>query len=488
MFEKCRHECSASSPTYHRALVGEGAALLRQNKLQDTAILLLQAMNNLRTCIRNVKDNESTAKEHSATSGLEALLTSTSSTLSSEERLRELVLLYHEATNLYGGVCLLKGELKAALDTYYSVMQRHNNTRKASPSSPSSKSSAAYERFQLPMLCVLPGARSYRGDLVDTTKLSTTNLTKMLRHLDETELRYGPDPCLYFHRANVHRALGEFEQFVHDLSLVESMDPAFLNGYIQRDLFGDFLDLDAISWIPLHFVEALHGSLKRQEHVIPSAVEPLKQPTSPRSPTATKSPLCSPSKSSKSRDNTAKATQMRQLLFISEHAIFQYFQERIKHGSILDEYAHVFQLDVFRRLPASRRNANWTSHLTTQHLSPWEGVVLDETSNNLSVSKRPETATTTDTEYANPARELTKSVLSTFGRHPCVHMVAGIIELELFNASVAYIYFTEAINLINKRNQMQSLTSDQASAPASSSLARRWQQRVVDRVKFYCLI
>ncbi|GAB9473232.1 hypothetical protein Gpo141_00010387 [Globisporangium polare] len=489
MFEKCRTTCASSSATYHRALIGEGAALLRQNKLQEAVILLLQAMNNLRTCIRNRRENPM-----SDSSGIGSMqLLSSSSSSSSDEQLRELHVLYHEATNLYGGLCLLKGELKAALDTYYSVIQSGKSSWKTTSAPSSSASSSSFEHFQLPMICVLPGTRNHQGDLVDSTKLSTKNLGEVLRHLDELELRYGPDPCVYFHRANVHKALGEFEQFVHDLSLVESMNPDFLKMYIQKEFFGDFLDLETISWIPLQFVEALHGALERHEFTIPNAAVatslPVSSPTKPFSqlpsprdrPTLSNKFKAGKGGSSDTKGKPGKAMH-RQLPLVSEIAMHLYFQKRIDAGNALDEYAHVFQLDLFRRLPEARRDIfNLTNLATRQHLSPWEGVVFDESQPR----KRSDSS-------ENPARELIKSVLSKFGRNPCVHMIAGIVELELFNASVAYIYFTEAITLIN-RQQVEiaasgGTISTTTASTGVSSLARRWQQRVLDRVRFYCLI
>lgn len=485
MFEKCRTTCSSSSATHHRALIGEGAALLRQNKLQEAVILLLQAMNNLRSTIRNRKENP--MSDSTGIGSMQLLSTS-----SSDEQLRELYVLYHEATNLYGGLCLLKGELKAALDTYYSVLQSSKTSWKTSATSPSS-----FEHFHLPTICVLPGTRNHQGDLVDSTKLSTKNLGEVLRHLDELELRYGPDPCLYFHRANVHKALGEFEQFVHDLSLVESMDPDFLNVYIQKEYFSDFLDLETISWIPLQFVEALHDALERHEFMTPSAavaaslavVSPARQ-SSQLTSSRDRSSSNTKFKAGKGGGhNDAKGKQgkamSRQLPLVSEVAMYLYFQKRIEAGNVLDEYAHVFHLDLFRRLPEARRNTfNLTSLITRQHLSPWEGVVFDE-----SLPKKKSDSS------QNPARELIKSVLSKFGQNPCVHMIAGIVELELFNASVAYIYFTEAITLISKQqataaaNTTASTTTTTTGGGGSgSSLARRWQQRVLDRVRFYCLI
>lgn len=493
MFEKCRASCSSTSTTYHRALIGEGAALLRQNKLQEAVILLLQAMSNLRTCIRNRKENP---LSYSSGNGSMQIIRDSSPSSSHDEELRELFVLYHEATNLYGGLCLLKGELKAALDTYYSVIQSSNSVRSSwKASSPSSRRNASsFEHFQLPMICVLPGTRNHHGDLVDSTKLSTKNLGEVLRHLDELELRYGPDSCVYFHRANIHKALGEFEQFVHDLSLVESMDPEFLKAYIQKEFFGDFLDLETISWIPLQFLEALHGALERQEFTIPNAA--VATSLAATSPTRQSSQLSSPRDrlpahnkhevgknggiSSDAKGKQGKAMH-RRLPLVSEVAMYLYFQKRMEAGGVLDEYAHVFQLDIFRRLPEARRNTSNLTNLTTrQHLSPWEGVIFDESLPN----KKSDSS-------ENPARELIKTVLSKFGRNPCVHMIAGIVELELFNASVAYIYFTEAINLINKQQTEIAASSGASTATTTAgatSLARRWRQQVLDRVRFYCLI
>lgn len=467
MFEKCRMTCSSSSVAYHRALIGEGAALMHQNKYQEAVVLLLQAMNNLQACIRNIR--ESISGGGSLKAGINSV-TQRSDSLSKDEELLEYLQLYHQATNLYAGLCLLKGELKAALDTYYSIIQH------STASLPPEPLPSEAEKFQLPTLCVMPGTRDHQGDLVDSTKLSTKNLSEVVRHLDEIELRYGPDPCVYFHRANAHKALGEFEHFVHDLSLVESMNPEFLDAYIKKEYFGDFLDLETISWIPLQFVDAIHTSLERHEHVLPSTRNPaeLALSTSQLSPRDRNSNKSNPASGGRS-DNQGKVKSMlRQAPLISETAIFLYFQKRTQCGATTDEYAHVFQLDLFRRLPVSRRKAN-LANLRTQHLAPWEGVVFDEKS--LKNSGNGETS--------NPVRELIKSVLNKFGQNPCVHMIAGIVELELFNVSVAYIYFTEALALIAKNAEVPGVAG---SSSSQSTLAYKWQQRVADRVRLYCLI
>lgn len=461
MFAHCRTTCSASSATYHRALIGEGAALLRQSKLQEAVILLLQAMNTLRACIRNRRDgSDALASVSVGASGMNSAAL--------DEPLGELYVLYHQATNLYGGLCLLKGELKAALDTYYSVLQS-NKTATA----------ATAERFTLPMLCVMPGTRNHQGDLVDSTKLSTKNLSEALRHLDELELRYGPDACLYFHRASVHKALGAFDAFVHDLALVESMDPDFVARYLQRDYFGDFLDLDTITWLPLPFIDAIHDSLERHEHAPPTSAT-LKAPLSPSRDrlALVKGKV---SGGSETPSKSKKPAMRRQVPLVSETALYVYLQHRIECGAVLDEFAHVFQLDVFRRLPETRRPRHGTRLATQSLLSPWEGVVFDE---KLTV----ETAASSDggstAAELHPVRERIKHVLTHFGRHPCVHMVAGMVELELFNASVAHIYFTEALSLITKQPD----TVLSSASTTLSPLARRWHQRMLDRVRFYCLV
>ncbi|TYZ62596.1 hypothetical protein PybrP1_002356 [[Pythium] brassicae (nom. inval.)] len=456
LFEKCRTTCSASSATYHRALIGEGAALLRQSKYQEAVILLLQAMNTLRASIRSLRG------------GGDA---------SAGDELREHLQLYHHATNLYGGLCLLKGELKAALDAYCSVLQRD----KQAPGASDAFDSSSDERFQLPTLCVLPGTRDLQGDLVDSTTLSAKNLGEVVRHLSELERRYGPDPCVYFHRANAHKALGDVARFVRDLSLVESLDPAFMAAYTKRAYGGDFLDVETVAWVPLAFVSALHSSLERREHAVPTAERALSSSSSRQlSPRAR-----SPSKRSAAKAGANATALPRPPPRISEAALFVYFQQRIQQsGAAVDEYAHVFQLDVLRRLPVPRRKANSAS-LATQHLAPWEGAVFDEQPATTATAMSGETS-------GSDVRERIKSVLSKFGQNACVHMLAGVVELERFNASVAHIYFTEALALVAASADAAASgtmgSSSSSSSGAQSSLARRWQQRVLDRVRFYCLL
>lgn len=438
MFERCRQKCKSSSLLYHRALIGEGTALVRQDKLQQAVILVLQAMNTLRTYVRE----RGTLNESQATGMFDEVSSS-----SHQESFSELVFLYLEATNLYGGLCLMKGELKPALDTFHAALQ--------SELGPS---------FHLPPICVLPGTKDKQGDLVDSTKLSSKNLAEIIRHLNELEWRYGPDACLYFHRANIHRALGEIKPFVRDLSLVESLDPQFVKNYIQRDALGDFLDVETISWIPMRFVDAIHSSLEKNEYKIP--VISSAQAVSPMGLNRRKNRR--PGSLAEMRSNQV------QFPMFSEFAMFEYFQERIKNGSVLEEYANVFQLDIFRRLPISRRNLTERNQLGSQlyeRVSQWEGVILDI----------PDIISKQQGDRESHLRELVETVRSKYDRHPCVHMIAGMIELDLFNAAQAQVHFTEAINLLER-------LANFAQASSSSSVLKQWQQMVMERVKYYCFV
>lgn len=438
MFERCRQKCKSSSLLYHRALIGEGTALLRQDKLQQAVILVLQAMNTLRAYVR-----ERNALSESQAAGMFIEMSSSSQ----PESFSELVFLYQEATNLYGGLCLMKGELKAALDTYHAALQGD-----LGPS------------FQLPPICVLPGTKDKQGDLVDSTKLSSKNLGEIVRHLNELEWRYGPDACLYFHRASIHRALGEIKPFVRDLSLVESLDPQFVRYYIQRDALGDFLDVETISWIPMRFIDAIHSSLEKNEYKIPAS-----------SKLQVSSPMSQSRRKNRRPGSTADTrTNQFQFPMFSEFAMFEYFQERIKNGSVLEEYANVFQLDIFRRLPISRRNLTERNRLGSQlyeRVSQWEGVILDI----------PDIFSKDQGDRESYVRELVQTVRSKYDRHPCVHMIAGMIELDLFNASQAQVYFTEAINLLERQARFTQVGS-------SSTVSKQWQQMVMERVKYYCFV
>ncbi|KAJ0404215.1 hypothetical protein ATCC90586_007243 [Pythium insidiosum] len=439
MFEKCRNLSASTSPIYQRALIGEGAALMRQNKLQDAVIVLLQALNNLRNTIRSAQ----------ATAASKSPQKDSASQKSTDDVVIELVQLYHQATNLYGGLCLMKGELKSALDTFHAVAHRSAVFTEIVP-------------FRLPNMCITPGTKDEFGELVDSTKVSTRNLSELVRHLNELEWRYGPDACTYFHRANVYRAMGDLAGFVDDLSLVESLDPSFLKTYLLRDCFGDFLDVETITWIPLYLVDAVHMALDRNEYQIPASTN--EKPATMASPSGT-SP---PKKPGKTTTTTAQAMKTRPAF--SEAVILRYFQERIKHNRSLDEFAQVFQIDIYRRLPEAKWRRGPQCRLD---VLPWEGVALDEDGPSFN-----ETVVNRDP----PLRELIKPIVANHGRHPCAHMLAGAIELDMFNASVAHLHFTEAISIIERQAYATSQAKD------SSSLAQRWQQQVYDRAKFYCLI
>lgn len=359
--------------------------------------------------------------------------------------------------NLYGGVCLLLGNLKAALDTFASAARYNGQNVPLSLLS-----------FNLPLICVLPGTKDARGDVVDSSKLTVANLTELVRHLDEVEWRYGPDPCLYFHRANAHRALGELRQFVHDLSLVEMMEPDFMKSYLSRDCFGDFLDVETISWLPVRVVESIHQSLEKGEY---------KPPVAP-----TRLVGCPYSAIGALGRNTARGKKkalQRPTAVFSESAIFKYFQQRMDHRMGLDEYAQVYQLDALRRLPLSRAPQTRPDRGSFDHLSEWEGADLDKLHRG-SMTKQGDIA-----NRVAWCREMVKAALIKHGQHPFVHMAAGMIELELCNASIAQLYFTEALEKIERR---QSAPASSGAAPRLATLASNWQQDVVMRMKYYCLV
>ncbi|GLD91821.1 hypothetical protein PINS_up000354 [Pythium insidiosum] len=456
MFEKCRNLSPSTSPIYQRALIGEGAALMRQNKLQDAVIVLLQALNNLRNTIRSAQAATTAAAPPKNPSHKDSL---SPPDTSPDAVVLELVQLYHQATNLYGGLCLMKGELKAALDTYHAVAHRSAVFTDIAP-------------FRLPGVCITPGTKDDCGELVDSTQVSTRNLSELVRHLNELEWRYGPDACVYFHRANVHRAMGDLTAFVDDLSLVESLDPNFLKTYLLRDCLGDFLDVETITWLPLYLLEALHTALDRNEYQIPSQERPIG--------TNNASPVGKRNNKTPAAAGAASAAATLKRPSFSESVLLLYFQERIKHNRSLDEYAQVFQIDLYRRLPPSKwRRQSERQHHRRLDLLPWEGVALDEDG--------PPFGDTAPALRDAPLRELIKPIIANHGRHPCVHMLAGAIELEMFNASVAHLHFTEAISSIERQSPSKD-NSSSVSSPSSSSLAQRWQQQVLERAKFYCLV
>ena len=67
------------------------------------------------------------------------------------------------------GCCaMLRGDLKTALDIYYTVIQDFND-------------------FELVALFVTPGARDATGNLIDTSLFSAKSIVDLLMYLDEVE-------------------------------------------------------------------------------------------------------------------------------------------------------------------------------------------------------------------------------------------------------------------------------------------------------------
>src|SRR5690348_14869560 len=112
-----------------------------------------------------------------------------------------------------------------------------------------------------------PGTRGPAGQLLDATMFSTPNFIDLIRHLDEILLRYGPDACTYFHRANIYRALGNLDEFLNDLANTIVVDQSFLTEYLHSDYFGDYRDSEIVVWVPLILLEKVHELRKRDRTV-----------------------------------------------------------------------------------------------------------------------------------------------------------------------------------------------------------------------------
>ncbi|OQR85263.1 hypothetical protein ACHHYP_12036 [Achlya hypogyna] len=217
--------------------------------------------------------------------------------------------LFFAAVQAEGCRALASGDLQRALDVYFRMANE-------------------YPDFQLPVVLVAPGSRDATGELLDTSYFAINGIVNVLMYLDEIEIRYGPDPCLYFHRyttigqhwcdahtsANVYRALGNLRSFLHDLAALEQLQPHFMTSYLHRGSFGDYLDEDTMTWLPHRLLCAIYE-------------------TAPEPP----SPL-----------RTTSLDETR----VTNAAVVEYFETRLRYDPN-DVYAELFMTDGLRRLEMS---------------------------------------------------------------------------------------------------------------------------------------
>ncbi|KAF0683793.1 Aste57867_24177 [Aphanomyces stellatus] len=382
-FSDCRRVAPALSEELFQAMIGEATASMRLNKATVAQGIFQKVIDSLSPMVAQ---------------GLAPLL------LNSEmDRLTIRQLLY-QAINC-------QGDIKAALDIYYTVVHE-------------------FADFQLPVMCVTPGARDAKGQVVDTGMFSTERIVDLLLYLDEIEFRYGPDACLYFHRSNIYRALGDLRHFIDDLILVETLDSNFLRNYFVHDGLGDFLDEETMTWIPLQLLESIC------------------ELTKPHIPAPT---------------NT-----------LIEAAVYQYFETRLQYNPS-DFHAKVFSIDSLRRL-----NAREELPLAVHRLRNGSGISFDDSLCHL---HRGESEPST-------ARSLIDAMLVQRPSHAMVRFVAGLVYMSELRLDGAHHHFTQCIQEINKTlshldAEMQ--TQGQDATTVTDSLAR-WTYQGLLRAKYHALV
>ncbi|CAK4147657.1 unnamed protein product [Aphanomyces euteiches] len=409
-FSDCCRIAPALSEELFQAMLGEAIASMRLHKptgFSESWTWTLNILEAAQGILQKVIDSLSPMVEQ----GLTPLL------LNSEMDRSTIRQLLFQAINSQGCCAILQGDIKTALDIYYTVA--HD-----------------YTDFQLPVLCVTPGARDAKGHLVDTAMLSTDRIVDLLLYLDQIESRYGPDACLYFHRANIYRALGDLKHFIDDLTLVETLDPLFLRGYFAHDSLGDFLDEETMTWIPLGVLETICEFTK------PSIVG---------GPPPT--------------------------ISLIEAAVYQYFSARFASNPG-DFYAQVFMIDSLRRL-----NMKDELPLAMHRLREGSGISFDDSLCHL------------DRNHATGpplARRLAETLLAERPNHSSVQFVAGLVRLELtFVAwTDAHHHFTQCIHEITKTmTQMETQAQVQGvQASNSPDATSRWTYQSFTRAKYHALV
>ncbi|EQC29244.1 hypothetical protein SDRG_13117 [Saprolegnia diclina VS20] len=314
--------------------------------------------------------------------------------------------LYFDASQSDGCRALLAGDLQHALDVYYRLANDFSD-------------------FQLPVLLVAPGARNATGNVVDTSVFSVDNIVNALVYLDEMEARYGPDACLYFHRANVYRALGNLNSFLEDLKILERLAPHFLPTYFSHGSFGDFLDEETMTWLPHRLLCALHASENVAHH----------------------------------------ATR------IENAPIVEYLQTRRQYQP-LDIYADIFLIDGLRRLELDGELS-----LATKRQQEAASVSFDDSLCGLNDKTPPLTSLA-----------CIGSLLERHANLPLVHFVAGLVYMSQLRAFDATRHFGLSIELLSDALGRMEAAMQHRTGPTHVDLPTRWIYQSYARAKYHALV
>ncbi|ETV85526.1 hypothetical protein H257_03240 [Aphanomyces astaci] len=395
-FSDCRRVAPALSEDLFQAMLGEAVANMRLQKAAMAQSILQKIIDSLSPMVEQ---------------GLAPLM------MNSEMDRMTIRQILHQAIHCQGCCAILQGDIKSALDVYYTVV-------------------AEYADFQLPVMCVTPGARDAKGHLVDTSMFSTHRIVDLLVYLDEIESRYGPDACLYFHRANIYRALGDLKRFIDDLTLVESLNPQFLRHYFDHDSLGDFVDEETMTWIPLNMLESICELTKP---VLPAS-------KAPSTPTV-----------------------------LIEAAVHQYFATRLQYNKQDDFYAQVFAIDSLRRL-----NVQGEVPLALHRLRQGTAISFDDSLCHLNQSEASPTT----------AKSLIQSMVKSHPRHPTVQFIAALVHMSELRLDSAHHHLTQCLQEINKSmNTMDAAwkVQGQDAANATDAVAR-WTYLGYIRIKYHALV
>ncbi|CCI10664.1 unnamed protein product [Albugo candida] len=359
------------------------------------------------------------------------------------EAIRQLKTLYGKATSptrevisislfdalyLFAGLQMISRTLKPAVDAFMELIQLKYTSKER-------------ERFRAPtLLSVAEDGRSqYFTPLM---------LREAIRHLNEIETRYGPDVCLYLHRSNLYRALGDIELSVRDIALVEAMDSEYLATYHQADCRKELFDVNTISWIPKDLIYALDHSMRQDEYVIPRLVDTMPG-------------------EDKNQSVTAQENQQNKRHIFSEESIYRYFDERLLEDDS-DTYAEICRLDIMRRRPLQRKT---TKPSTDAEDLLWDGTILDQPY--------------CSDEAAN-IMEALHSSCSKHDKDPYICMLLGIHALEMLDASSASHYFTKALTYLQAES-IESISPLFYGCANTTTRIFLWKL-VLPRMRYYCSI
>jgi tetratricopeptide (TPR) repeat protein len=110
-----------------------------------------------------------------------------------------------------------------------------------------------------------PGTLDGNGVKLHPGSFTPLNLQRALKVYDCALHRYGPDPQLIFHRANIHKANLNVTAYLHDLLRLRVLMPTFLHKHHGKDhgVCRDFYDEHSVIWYPAEFLQVLAGHQPR---------------------------------------------------------------------------------------------------------------------------------------------------------------------------------------------------------------------------------